>query len=169
MQVVEADGHNIEPFYTDNLDIYSGETYSVLVQANQRRNNYHLGLNVRGRSDKEVPTGLGILNYYNATVVQPTTPPPKGPAWNDIEASKAQAKKYKALKNNPDPTSHPFNKTEHAVTRTLVLLTTQNKYKSQTKWAINNVTYAPLQTPLLAGRVATTYLNRGSRKDFNRP
>ncbi|KAG0601867.1 hypothetical protein M758_11G144400 [Ceratodon purpureus] len=153
MQVVEADGHNIEPFYTDNIDIYSGETYSVLVHCNGTLDNYHLGLNVRGRTDKDVPTGLGILNYNNATAYQPNTPWPKGPAWDDFPASKAQAKKYKALRNNPDPTSHAFNKTEHAVTRTIILLNTQNKYQGHTKWAINNVTYAPLQTPLLAALV----------------
>lgn len=152
MKVVEADGHNVQPFWTDNLDLYSGETYSVLVSANMPGDNYHLGLNVRGREDHNVPTGLGILNYNNAPVRQPSTPAPKGPAWDDFEASKRQARKYKALKHNPDPTSHALDR--HAkVTRTLILLTTQQKLKGHIKWAINNVTYAPLPTPVLAGLV----------------
>lgn len=152
MKVVEADGHSIEPFWTDNLDLYSGETYSVLVKADKQGDNFHLGLNVRGRNDEQVPTGLGILNYKDKPVQQPTTPAPKGPAWNDFEASKRQAKTYKALQNNPDPTSHPFDASA-PVTRTLVLLTTQNKVEGRIKWSINNLTYAPLQTPLLAGLV----------------
>jgi len=131
MQVVEADGHNIEPFFTDNLDLYSGETYSVLVYANQSKDNYHLGLNVRDRNATNIPTGLGILNYNNATVTPPTTPPPLGPAWDDVEASKAQAKLYKALTNDTDPTSQPFLKTEHVPTRSLVFLTTQNTLNSK--------------------------------------
>lgn len=153
MTVVEADGHNIEPFTVDNLDLYSGETYSVLVHANQPLDNYHLGLNVRGRTDKNTPTGLGILNYNGAPAVQPMTPPPKGPVYNDFNASIAQARMYKAMINNPDPTSHPFDEKKHNVTRRITMLNTQNKYKGHTKWAINNVSYVPLQTPLLAALV----------------
>uniref|UniRef100_A0A2N9H721 L-ascorbate oxidase n=1 Tax=Fagus sylvatica TaxID=28930 RepID=A0A2N9H721_FAGSY len=35
MTVVEADGHYVEPFVVKNLYIYSGETYSVLIKADQ--------------------------------------------------------------------------------------------------------------------------------------
>ncbi|KAF6175965.1 hypothetical protein GIB67_003453 [Kingdonia uniflora] len=35
MIVVEADGYYVEPFVVKNLNIYSGETYSVLVKADQ--------------------------------------------------------------------------------------------------------------------------------------
>ncbi|KAA3462025.1 Cupredoxin superfamily protein [Gossypium australe] len=35
MTIIEADGQYVEPFVTKNLFIYSGETYSVLVSANQ--------------------------------------------------------------------------------------------------------------------------------------
>ena len=35
MTVVEADGHYVEPFVVKNLFIYSGETYSVLIKADQ--------------------------------------------------------------------------------------------------------------------------------------
>ena len=35
MTVVEADGHYVEPFVVQNLFIYSGETYSVIVKADQ--------------------------------------------------------------------------------------------------------------------------------------
>ena len=40
MMVVEADGHYVRPFVVRNLFIYSGETYSVLIRADQdpRRN-----------------------------------------------------------------------------------------------------------------------------------
>ncbi|PKI31063.1 hypothetical protein CRG98_048546, partial [Punica granatum] len=35
MTVVEADGHYVEPFTVKNIFIYSGETYSILVKAEQ--------------------------------------------------------------------------------------------------------------------------------------
>ncbi|GLJ51146.1 hypothetical protein SUGI_1088680 [Cryptomeria japonica] len=64
MTVVEADGHYVETVEVDNLDVYSGESYSVLITANQDPSqNYRAGLNVRGRPPK-TPTGLAILNYH---------------------------------------------------------------------------------------------------------
>lgn len=35
MTVVEADENYVQPFKTQNLYIYSGETYSVVITANQ--------------------------------------------------------------------------------------------------------------------------------------
>lgn len=35
MTVVEADGHYVEPVELENLDVYSGESYSVLLRADQ--------------------------------------------------------------------------------------------------------------------------------------
>ena len=57
MTVVEADGHYVKPFVVDSLSIYSGETYSVLIKADQDPNrNYWLASNVVGRQPG-TPTG----------------------------------------------------------------------------------------------------------------
>ena len=64
MTVVEADGHYVEPFVVKNLFIYSGETYSVLIKADQEPSrNYWMTTNVVSRSPNTT-NGLAILNHY---------------------------------------------------------------------------------------------------------
>ncbi|KAF0914428.1 hypothetical protein E2562_028512 [Oryza meyeriana var. granulata] len=86
MTVVKADGYYVTPAVVKNLFIYSGETYSVLVTANQDPNrNYWLASNVVSRKPG-TPTGTAILSYYggrSSPRARPPTPPPAGPAWND--------------------------------------------------------------------------------------
>ncbi|KAL2611240.1 hypothetical protein R1flu_022932 [Riccia fluitans] len=146
MTVVEADGNYVEPVVVDNLDLYSGESYSVLFTANQDpTRNYWAGLNVRGRKPL-TPTGLAILNYLpNPSTLLPTTPTPVSPLWNDYNLSLAQAQQIKAHSS----LEIPFNEWSGS-DRTISLLNTQNKLNGVNKWAINNVTLVPLSTPYLA-------------------
>eukprot|EP00253_Pinus_taeda_P027935 PITA_27935 len=133
MTVVEADGHYVEPVELENLDVYSGETYSVLITANQDpTKNYWAAVNVRGRKPN-TPTGLAILNYLpNLSTKLPTTPPPPSPVWNDYAYSKSLARKFVALTGHEEPP--PMKPT-----RQLILLNTQNKINGFVKWAINNI------------------------------
>ncbi|KAF6164377.1 hypothetical protein GIB67_037534 [Kingdonia uniflora] len=56
MTIVEADGHYVEPFVVKNLNIYSGETYSVLVKADQDPSrNYWAASNVISRKPATPP------------------------------------------------------------------------------------------------------------------
>jgi L-ascorbate oxidase len=97
MTVVMADGHYIEPFEVANLDIYSGQSYCVLFNANRNpTRNYWAAINVRGRVPA-TPTGLAIVQYLpNSANLLPPSPAPVSPAWNDFAASMAQARKYVA-------------------------------------------------------------------------
>uniref|UniRef100_A0A0D6QU22 L-ascorbate oxidase n=1 Tax=Araucaria cunninghamii TaxID=56994 RepID=A0A0D6QU22_ARACU len=153
MTVVEADGHYVEPVEVDNLDVYSGESYSVLLTSNQDPSkNYWAAVNVRGRQPK-TPTGMAILNYVpNPSTKLPTTVPPPSPLWNDYAYSKTLAKKFVALKGHEElpPTMSD---------RQLILLNTQNKINGFTKWAINNISLVPPPTPYLA---AMKYKIRGA-------
>ncbi|GLJ51162.1 hypothetical protein SUGI_1088880 [Cryptomeria japonica] len=144
MTVVEADGHYVEPVEVDNLDVYSGETYSVLITANQDPSqNYWAGVNVRGR-DPKTPTGLAVLNYLpDLPTKLPTGPSPTSPQWNDYAYSKALAKKFVALKDHEE--LPPLQSD-----RQLILLNTHNKINGYTKWAINNISVVPPTTPYLA-------------------
>ena len=97
MTVVEADGSFVEPFVTKNLYINSGETYSVIVKADQdTKRNYWITTNVVGRKPS-TPTGLGIFNYYpNYHYKYPTIEPTTGPFWNDTASKLAQSRAIKA-------------------------------------------------------------------------
>ncbi|KAJ4966657.1 hypothetical protein NE237_018506 [Protea cynaroides] len=143
MTVVEADGHYVQPLIIKNLNIYSGETYSVLVKADQDPSrNYWAAVNVIGRQP-QTPTGLGIFNYYpNHPLKSPTTTPPTGPLWNDSDYRFAQSLAIKARQGYIDP---PPQNSDRVIT----LLNTQNRIDGYTKWAVNNVSFVFPNTPYL--------------------
>ncbi|XP_074306444.1 L-ascorbate oxidase-like [Silene latifolia] len=141
MTVVEADGHYVEPFEVQNLFIYSGETYSVLIKANQDPSrNYWATTNVVSRRPK-TNTGLAIFNYYPNTPEQiPPTTPTTGPLWNNTAPRLAQSLAIKARKGfiePPPPTSD----------RVIMLLNTQNKVNGFLHWTVNNVAISLPSTP----------------------
>jgi L-ascorbate oxidase len=148
MTVVEADSHYVEPFVVDNLDIYSGQSYSVLITANQEpTRNYWVGLNVRGRKPA-TPTGLAVLQYLpsnsSSGLLLPPTPAPQSPLWNDFAVTVAQAEKYAAK------TGLVYSAPPAKSDRVLIFLITQNTIDGHIKWAINNISYVPTATPVLA-------------------
>ncbi|KAG6671127.1 hypothetical protein I3843_Q014000 [Carya illinoinensis] len=142
MVVVEADGNYLQPFAVNDLDIYSGESYSVLITTDQDPSkNYWLSIGVRGRLPA-TPPGLSILNYQPTSVSKfPTSPPPVTPRWDDYNHSKTFSNSIFALMGSPKPPT--------SYDRRITLLNTQNKIDGFTKWAINNVSLALPPTPYL--------------------
>ncbi|PAN12113.1 hypothetical protein PAHAL_2G243500 [Panicum hallii] len=145
MTVVEADGHYVKPFVVKNLNIYSGETYSVLIKADQDPNrNYWLASNVVSRQPGTA-TGTAILSYYGGRSSPrrpPPTTPPTGPAWNDTMYRFRQSVATVAHPAHVEP---PPPRAE----RTILLLNTQNKIDGRIKWALNNVSFTLPHTPYL--------------------
>ncbi|KAK9166988.1 hypothetical protein Scep_002179 [Stephania cephalantha] len=142
MVLVEADGNYVQPVEVDNIDIYSGETYSIIIKTNQNSSmNYWVSVGVRGRKP-QTPSGLTILNYNpNPPHKLPSLPPPVSPAWNDYTYSKSFSNKVLSQIGSPKPpTSHD---------RRIYLLNTQNKINGIIKWAINNVSLVLPSTPYL--------------------
>ncbi|RWW40488.1 hypothetical protein BHE74_00054099 [Ensete ventricosum] len=143
MTVVEADGHYVKPFVIKNLNIYSGETYSVLFTADRDPSrNYWLAVNVISRKP-DTPTGTAVLNYYpNHPRKSPPTSPPVGPLWNDTMYRLNQSRN---IRSHPDHV-HPPPLTSD---RMIILLNTQNKVDGYTRWALNNVSFNLPHTPYL--------------------
>ncbi|OWM69087.1 hypothetical protein CDL15_Pgr025274 [Punica granatum] len=142
MVVVEADGNYVQPFATDDLDIYSGETYSVLVTTDQDPTlNYWVSVGVRGRRPN-TPPALTILNYRTTAAIElPKSPPPVTPQWNDYARSVALSKKVLSRMGTPKPPAK--------YDRRIILLNSQNKVDGFTKWAVNNVSLTLPSTPYL--------------------
>ncbi|KAF5189673.1 L-ascorbate oxidase [Thalictrum thalictroides] len=143
MTIVEADGHYVEPFVVKNLNIYSGETYSVLVKADQDPSrNYWAATNVVSRQPG-TPTGLAIFNYYpNHPRRSPPTTPPTGPVWNDSDYRMAQSFAIRAHQGHIIP---PPVRSD----RVIILLNTQNEIDGYRYWAVNNVSFTLPETPYL--------------------
>lgn len=74
MTIIEADGVNTQPLEVDQLIVYAGQRYSVVVSADQSTDNYWIRAlpNIAGAS---YTGGMNsaILRYSNATVADPTT------------------------------------------------------------------------------------------------
>ncbi|ESR59624.1 L-ascorbate oxidase [Citrus sinensis] len=142
MVVVEADGNYVQPFEVDDMDIYSGESYSVLLTTNQDpSHNYWISAGVRGRKPA-TPPALTLLNYHPTSASKiPLSPPPITPRWDDYDHSKSFSNKIFALMGSPKPPTN-FH-------RRLTLLNTQNTINGFTKWAINNVSLNLPPTPYL--------------------
>ncbi|XP_057528083.1 L-ascorbate oxidase-like [Amaranthus tricolor] len=142
MLVVEADGNYVQPFTVDDLDIYSGESYSVLINTNQNPNqNYWISIGVRGRQPR-TPPALTLIHYITTLASNlPTIPPPITPTWNNYTHSKFFTNKIFALMGSPIPPK-TYN-------RRIILLNTQNRIDGFMKWAINNVSFVFPPTPYL--------------------
>ncbi|TVU22913.1 hypothetical protein EJB05_32634, partial [Eragrostis curvula] len=145
MTVVEADGYYVSPVVVKSLFVYSGETYSVLVKADQDPSrSYWAASHVVGR-ERKTPSAVAVLRYHagNDPRTPPPTAPPAGPAWNDTAARVEQSRSFVAL-----PGGHvepPPAKSD----RTLLLLNTQNRIGDRVKWAINGVSLKFPATPYL--------------------
>uniref|UniRef100_A0ACD6A969 Uncharacterized protein n=1 Tax=Avena sativa TaxID=4498 RepID=A0ACD6A969_AVESA len=150
LTVVEADGNPVEPFTVKDIDIYSGESYSVLLTTNHTPTFYRPGafwisVGVRGRHPKTLPA-TAVLRYTNSRFQWPGSVPPATPAWDDIQRSKSFTYKIKALKNNAAATPPPKSA---ALNRTIVMLNTQTMVGGHVRWAINNVSLTLPATPYL--------------------
>ncbi|KAE9614909.1 putative L-ascorbate oxidase [Lupinus albus] len=141
--VVEVDGNYVEPFTVDDIDIYSGDSYSVLLTTNQDpKQNYWISIGVRGRFSR-TPQGLTILHYKTVPdSVLPTLPPPITPRWNDFDRSKAFINKIVARMGTPTPPK--------LCDKRIFLLNTQTLVDEIIKWSINNVTLSLPKIPYLA-------------------
>ncbi|TKW12127.1 hypothetical protein SEVIR_5G016600v4 [Setaria viridis] len=144
MTVVEADGHYVRPVVVDSLFVYSGETYSVLVKADQDPSrNYWAASHVVGRRRK-TPSAMAVLSYAgNDPRAPPPTPPPAGPAWDDAAPRVAQSRSLAAA--HPDHVLPAPPRPD----RTLLLLNTQNRIDGHVRWAINGVSLRFPATPYL--------------------
>ncbi|EIM87621.1 laccase [Stereum hirsutum FP-91666 SS1] len=75
MTVIEADGSNVDPLTVDSITVYAGQRYSVIVNANQKVDNYWM----RALPDLNDPSftngkNSAIMRYKGARSVDPTTP-----------------------------------------------------------------------------------------------
>ncbi|XP_026457736.1 L-ascorbate oxidase-like [Papaver somniferum] len=167
MILVEADGNYLQPKYVTNLDIYSGESYSVILNTGQDPSvNYWVSLSQRGRKPPFPPPALTILNYKPNSVfdVMPSSPPPLSPAWDDLAQSRNFTNKVLGLQVDgislqPHPSAIPRPPVRHD--RRIFLLNTQIKIDGYVKWSVNNISLVLPTTPYLGS------LKFGLKNGFN--
>ncbi|OIW06234.1 hypothetical protein TanjilG_03859 [Lupinus angustifolius] len=147
LTLVEVEGkHTIQTTYT-SLDLHVGQSYSVLVTADQPDKDYYIV--VSSRFTSQVLTTTGILHYSNSK--SPVSgPPPAGPT-TDINFSLEQARSIRINLTASGPRPNPQGTYHYGlinVTRTIILSNSQGIVNGKQRYAINGVSYVAPDTPL---------------------
>ncbi|KAH9959972.1 laccase [Russula dissimulans] len=76
LTVIEADGISVQPVLVDSLEIFAGQRYSVVLDANQPVDNYWIrALPNIGDQTYDNLTNLAILRYAGALIQDPSNDP----------------------------------------------------------------------------------------------
>ncbi|PPR05197.1 hypothetical protein CVT24_010297 [Panaeolus cyanescens] len=74
MTIIEVEGENVQPYTVTSLEIFSGQRYSVVVNANQPVGNYRIRANPSfGPRGYDNGINSAILRYAGAPAREPTT------------------------------------------------------------------------------------------------
>lgn len=112
MVLVETEGSYTNQIVLHSLDVHVGQSYSVLVTANQNEADYYIVATPKvvdlNNTDFKGLVGVGVVHYSNSATPA-SGPLPDGPDPFDIEFSVNQAKstRYKGLSFHAYHTNSP--------------------------------------------------------------
>lgn len=94
MVLVETEGSYTNQITLDSLDVHVGQSYSVLVTADQEDADYYIVADPKLHEPNETSplVAKGILHYANSVTTEPAGPLPEGPDPFDLQFSINQAK-----------------------------------------------------------------------------
>ncbi|XP_022845466.1 monocopper oxidase-like protein SKU5 isoform X2 [Olea europaea var. sylvestris] len=154
MVLVETEGSYTNQIILDSLDVHVGQSYSVLVTANQDEADYYMVASPKlfdtNFSNTPYLVGNGVLHYANS-VGTGRAPVPNGPDPFDIEFSINQAKSVRwnlttgAARPNPQGT---FNVSNITLTQSFILHGSKAEINGTLRYVVNNVSYLTLDTAL---------------------
>ena len=94
MTVIEADSVNTEPLVVDSIQIFSGQRYSFVLEADQPVSNYWI------RANPNTGT-IGFLNGVNSAILRYEGAPPVEPTSLDISAKRLKETDLRPLRPMP--------------------------------------------------------------------
>ncbi|KAK9283400.1 hypothetical protein L1049_011642 [Liquidambar formosana] len=152
MVVVETEGSYTNQITVDSLDVHVGQSYSVLVTADQNATDYYMVATPKmtNASNTSTLVGIGILHYENSTTPA-NGPLPSGPDPFDRDFSINQAKSIRwnlttgAARPNPQGT---FNVSNVTISQTFILQGSTAEIDGTPSYTVNNVSYLTPDTPL---------------------
>ncbi|RWR91985.1 monocopper oxidase-like protein SKU5 [Cinnamomum micranthum f. kanehirae] len=160
MALVETEGSYTNKITLNSLDVHVGQSYSILVTANQASADYYIVATPTQVDTKDFPDtmGVGILHYSDSTTPA-TGCLPSGPDPLDRQFSVNQANSIRwnltagAARPNPQGS---FNVSNVTISQTFILHSSNGMIGNNTYYAVNNVSYLTPETPL---KLADYYLN----------
>ncbi|KZV16146.1 L-ascorbate oxidase [Dorcoceras hygrometricum] len=147
MKLVEVEGsHTLQNTYS-SLDIFVGQSYSVLVSANQPAKDYYIV--VSSRFNPTVLTSTAVLHYSNS-VTKVSGSPPSGPT-SGVTWSLNQARSIRWNLTASGPRPNPQGSYHYGLikpARTIVLANSAPVINGKQRYAVNSVSYVSPNTPL---------------------
>ncbi|KAF9589524.1 hypothetical protein IFM89_025242 [Coptis chinensis] len=147
MKLVEVEGsHTLQNTYS-SLDVHLGQSYSVLVTADQPAQDYYIV--VSSRFTDPVLTNTAILHYSNSAG-SVSGPPPGGPT-TQIDWSLNQARSIRWNLTASGPRPNPQGSYHYGLintTRTIRLANSAPVINGKQRYAVNSVSFIPADTPL---------------------
>ncbi|KAF3434802.1 hypothetical protein FNV43_RR21888 [Rhamnella rubrinervis] len=147
MKLVEVEGtHTVQDYYS-SLDVHVGQSYSVLITADQAPQDYYIVVSTRFTT--RVLTSTAVLHYSNAAR-QVSGPIPGGPT-TQIDWSINQARSIRTNLTASGPRPNPQGSYHYGlinITRTIKLRSTAAQVTGKQRYALNGVSFKPADTPL---------------------
>lgn len=147
MMLVEVEGtHTLQNTYS-SLDIHLGQSYSVLVTADQPAKDYYIVASTRFTS--QVLSTASILHYSNSGS-SVSGLPPGGPT-TQIDWSLNQAKSLRRNLTASGPRPNPQGSYHYGqvnTTQTIRLANSAPVINGKQRYAVNSVSFIPADTPL---------------------
>lgn len=147
MTLVEVEGtHTLQTSYS-SLDVHVGQSYSVLVTADQAAKDYYIA--VSSRFTEKVLTSSAVLHYSNS--VSPVSGPLPGGPTTQIDYSLNQARSIRTNLTASGPRPNPQGSYHYGlinITRTIKLGNTAGLVNGKQRYAVNSVSFIPADTPL---------------------
>ncbi|XP_010498473.1 PREDICTED: L-ascorbate oxidase homolog [Camelina sativa] len=146
MKLVEVEGRHTIQTQFSSLDVHVGQSYSVLVTANQPPKDYYIVVSSRF-TPQTLITG-GVLHYSNSAgdVSGPLPDVPDSMSW-----SLNQARSIRTNLTAGGPRPNPQGSYHYGminVTRTIRLVTSAGQIGGKQRYAVNSASFYPSDTPL---------------------
>ncbi|GAA0153405.1 oxidase [Lithospermum erythrorhizon] len=147
MMLVEVEGtHTMQNLY-DSLDIHLGQSYSVLVTADQPAQDYYIVASTR--FTPQVLSVTSVLHYSNSAKGV-SGPPPVGPTTElDWSINQARSLRRNLTANGPRP--NPQGSYHYGLINTTRIIRLANSapiINGKQRYAVNSVSFIPEDTPL---------------------
>ncbi|XP_057490028.1 L-ascorbate oxidase homolog [Actinidia eriantha] len=147
MTLVEVEGtHSVQTSYSW-LDVHPGQSYSVLVKADQPAQDYFVAVSTRFTTD--VLTTSAIFHYSNSA--GPVSGPPPGGPTIQIDESLNQARSIRTNLSASGPRPNPQGSYHYGLintTQTIRLANSAGLINGKQRYAVNSVSFVPADTPL---------------------
>ncbi|CAA2972443.1 L-ascorbate oxidase homolog [Olea europaea subsp. europaea] len=147
MKLVEVEGTHTIQTTLSSLDVHVGQSYSMLVTADQHAKDYYIAVSTRFTS--QILTSTAVLHYSNSR--KPVSGPPPGGPTTEIDWSLNQARSIRTNLTASGPRPNPqgsYHYGQIKVSRTIKLANSAGQVNHKQRYAVNGVSFVPADTPL---------------------